>query len=175
MAPELYDTSTYDNLPCLSDAGKVFDAKNGEDMISSKFRELFLHHKVDRIFGLALLHRHFELSPNEQLVEYRGTSVPWEYAPGAISPYIRPTNWALVQNGSFLPYEFHYSIDEGDVEFDEPGNPTYLPFLQDFERVLHEEDAVGLFGLCKYPGDNFPGRVEITQGRANINLLPQHV
>lgn len=53
-----------------------------------------------------------------------------------------------------------------------PTNPKHLAFIKSFENLLREEDATGLFGLCKYSVDDFKGRVEITEGRANINLLP---
>ena len=72
-----YDPATYDRLPTLANAGKMFDHKNGEELVDNAFRELFLQHNMERIFGLVLLHRHFDLRPEEQLVEYRGTSVPW--------------------------------------------------------------------------------------------------
>ena len=75
-----------------------------------------------------------------------------------------------------LPYEFHYSPDDDVNEEDgTPDNPKYSAFIKSFNQLLREKDALGLFGLCRYPGDDFEGRVEITEGRANINLRPNDV
>jgi hypothetical protein len=49
-------------------------------------------------------------------------------------------------------------------------DPDQQAFLEEFTQVLLEKRIDGLFGLCRYPGDDFKGRVEITQGRSNINL-----
>lgn len=175
MAQQLYDPSVYDGVPTLNDAGRKFDLKNGEYLVNNKFRELFLQHNVDRVFGLSLLHRHFDLSSNELLVEYGGTSVPWEETLGKTSPYIRPSNWALAEDGIFRPFEFYYCMQDADNDADVPADPKFLSFIQSFENLLHEEGATDLFGLCKYPGDDFKGRIEITEGRANINLDPDDV
>lgn len=65
----VYAPSTYNDLPTLSNAGMAFEEKNGEDLITNQFRALFLQYNMERIFGLILLHRHFELSEEERLVE----------------------------------------------------------------------------------------------------------
>lgn len=112
---------------------------------------------MDRVFGLSLLHRHFDLSSKEILVEYRGTSVPWEETLGKTSPYIQPSNWALAKSGIFRPFEFHYSMRDADEDTGVPANSKYLSFVQSFGNLLHEEGVADLFGLCKYPCDDFKG------------------
>jgi hypothetical protein len=54
-------------------------------------------------------------------------------------------------------------------------NPRQQVFLAEFAELLSQHNAQGLFGLCRYPGDDFKGRIEITQGRSNINLAPEDV
>jgi len=164
----LYDHSAYDNLPMLADAGTAFDAKHGRKLID-QFRVLFQQHNTDRVFGLILNHRHFEMRPNERLVEYHGTSVPWN----SLHEKTRPSSWLLSEDGDCLPYEFHYSPDDdADEESESPSNAKYGEFIKSFNEILRQNDSFGLFGLCQYPGDDFKGRVEITEGRANINLHP---
>jgi len=168
-----YDPAIYDSLPSLAQAGRRFDEKDGENLVDDTFRNLFLQHRMESTFGLVLLHRHFDLSPKEQLVEYRGTSVPWEVTPLSRSSRVQPSNWALAKDGSFHPYEFHYSTDNStDSDDNSPENPDLHQFMQSFQDVLHERDLVNVFGLARYPGDDFEGTVEITEGRANINLHP---
>lgn len=71
-------------------------------------------------------------------------------------------------------YEFHYAVEEEEDDGpNEPSNSGYSDIVKFFEDVLHEEDAVGLFGSAKYPGDDFTGCVEFTEGRANINFLSE--
>ncbi|KAF2684436.1 hypothetical protein K458DRAFT_388906 [Lentithecium fluviatile CBS 122367] len=164
----LYVT-VYDNLPMLPDAGQMFEAKHGKELIN-EFRSLFSQHETDRVFGVVLNHRHFNMSPNERLVEYAGTSVPW----GQMLDKTRPSSWFISENDDCLPYEFSYSPDENaDDEDSLPDNPKYSAFIKSFNQILREKDALGLFGLCRYPGDDFEGRVEITEGRANINFHPK--
>ncbi|KAK2589490.1 hypothetical protein QQS21_012831, partial [Conoideocrella luteorostrata] len=56
-------------------------------------------------------------------------------------------------------------------ELDITSNPEYQAFIESFEELLHKQDAVELLGLCKYPGDDFRGPVEISEWRANMNPL----
>lgn len=164
-----YDPSTYNRLPLLADAGKMFDIKNGNKLLES-FRLLFQQYKTDRIFGLILNHRHFDMSPSERLVEYQGTLVPWEN----MTSSTRPSSWLISEDDDCLPYEFYYSVDENE-DMTSPANPQYREFVNSFNQILRQNNALGLFGLCRYPGDDFEGRVEITEGRANINLHPNDV
>lgn len=79
-----YDPDTFAALPELASAGarfRVLGARvlGAEALVNSEFRSLFLEHKMDRTYGLMLLHRHFDLSNGERLVEYQGASVPWQH------------------------------------------------------------------------------------------------
>lgn len=175
MAVSSYSTSTFNNLPKLREAGEDFNAKDGNDLVT-RFRDLFLQHKMERVFGLRLLHRHFDLFPNERLVEYRGTSVPWSDPDTIASPNIRPSNWVLAEDGNFQPYEFLYSTDNA-TSFDSTSleSPECRHFIDAVKDLLYETNATNIFGLCSYPGDDHKATLEITEGRANINLDPEHV
>jgi len=116
-----------------------------------------------------ILHRHFDLSAGEMLVEYNDTSTPWplEGIDGMKPPH--PSIWSRSLDGSFRPVEFRYSnhIEGGDIGEKE------VPFMEEFHKLLQQHGAPDVFGLC--PGDDFDGTCEITQGRANINLAPADV
>ncbi|KAK4092158.1 hypothetical protein PCL_04055 [Purpureocillium lilacinum] len=122
-------------------------------------------------FGLSLLHRHFDIGEEERMVEYRGTSSPWSACLSMTGPAIRAINWAVADDGTFRPFEFEYSPDDRDSI--EPSNPENAKFADAFKALLHDEHAAGLFGICAHPGLGFKGRVEITEGRTNINLSPE--
>ncbi|KAI0190541.1 hypothetical protein F4808DRAFT_453854 [Astrocystis sublimbata] len=44
--------------------------------------------------------------------------------------------------------------------------------LKDGEYLTEQLKINGVYCLVVYPGDDFPGRVEMTVGRANVNLTP---
>lgn len=147
-----YRPSDYNGLPDLNKAGDMFDSKDGEAFVANQFRNLFLLHNVDRVFGLTLLHRHFDIDPEERLTEYPGTSVPWLENSGDLDPRIQPSNWLLSGDGSFRPYEFHFAEDDqSDDEADIPANPQYGAFIDSFQKLLYQEGLVNVFGLTRYP------------------------
>jgi len=170
---ESYDPETYQRLPSISDAVVKFDSIDGDSLISTTVQALFLSHKMDRTFGLILLHRHFDLDENERLVEYGGTSVPWRLSKS--SGNIRPSNWLLTADGAIRPYEFYYASVRDEATEPDLANTAQQAFFNAFKDLLRKYNTEGLWGLCRYPGDDFPGRVEVTEGRANINLRPEDV
>jgi hypothetical protein len=167
MQNTVYDPQAFHALPHIGSAAARFRNSDGDTLVSSTFQDLFIRHKMDRVFGLSLLHRHFPLSGDERLVEYHGTSVPWKV--DDFTRYIKPASWLLTTDGAVSPYEFYYSLAEDGPKLDVK-DPDQQAFLEEFAQVLSEKRIHGLFGLCRYPGDDFKGRVEITQGRSNINL-----
>lgn len=174
MKLDSYDPDSFNALPELASAGARFKAVGAEALVGSDFRDLFIEHKMDRTYGLILLHRHFDLSNDERLVEYRGTSVPWQH--DELYKQVVPSTWLICHDGAIRPYEFIYAPQNKAENVDpDPKSPEKARFLQEFQRLLQKHNATGLFGLRRYPGDDFRGRIEITRGRANINLLPGDV
>lgn len=165
-----YDPLAFNKLPTISQAGQDFDAINGDDLISTEFRELFQRHKMDRKFGLCLLHNHFPLEEHERLVEYRGTCVPWKL--GKMTRTLQPSAWMISPDDAIQPYEFHFEPTGAEPDLQ---NPSVQAFLDELTSYLNKHSVRRLFGLCTYPGDDFKGRLEITEGRANINLQPGDV
>jgi hypothetical protein len=169
-----YDPDTFAALPELASAGARFRVLGAEALVNSEFRSLFLEHKMDRTYGLMLLHRHFDLSNGERLIEYQGTSVSWQH--DELYKKVVPSTWLICNDGAIRPSEFtyapHCAVEDADPD---PKSPEKARFLQAFQSLLQKHNAAGLFGLCRYPGDNFRGRIEITRGRANINLLPRDI
>jgi hypothetical protein len=62
-------------------------------------KDFFVNAGMDRTFGLSMVHRHFDLMPDQKLVEYNGTSTPWTAGiSGMREP--RPSIWAFDEDGS---------------------------------------------------------------------------
>ena len=129
-----------------------------------------LTERMDTIFGLTLIHRHFDIKPDKKLVKYMGTLTPWSGRfSGTEEP--QPAIWAFNDEGLVRPTKFRYSKTQGDWLTD-----NQLEFISKFKDQLAARGLDnGIFGLARYPGDNFAGSCEITQGRANVNLQPKDV
>ncbi|KAJ5394741.1 hypothetical protein N7509_006528 [Penicillium cosmopolitanum] len=162
-----YSVDHFQTLPSLEVARTNFMELNGDDLVKDVFKKFFIEQSMDRTFGLAMLHRHFDLEPDEMLVDYEGTSVPWKS--GHVSGMKPPQSaiWAVSSDGEFRPTEFYFSEGK-DLNIGE----DELGFMKRFQELLHEHNVTQSFGLCRYPGDDFNGLCEITHGRANINLKP---
>src|SRR6266566_4215721 len=98
-----------------------------------------------------------------------GTSTPWSGGfSGMKEP--QPAMWAFDDDGLLKPTEFRYSEKE-----DSGFTVEDLEFIVRFKAELAERGLKTVFRLARYPGDDFDGSCEFTQGRANINLQPKDV
>jgi hypothetical protein len=61
-----------------------------------------------------------------------------------------------------------------DVNFQKFADSNQSFFLE-YATTVNKYGFEGLFGFTRYPGDGFPGRVEVSAGRTNINLTPAQV
>ncbi|KFA80609.1 hypothetical protein S40288_10004 [Stachybotrys chartarum IBT 40288] len=161
-----YSSDHFNALPDIKTAHSRFVTEKGLDHVES-LKDFFLNNGMDRQFGLIMVHRHFDLEPAEKLVEYRGTSTPWSCELSGLKKP-QPMTWAFDEKNVLRPIEFRYS----EVQ-DEALNETHLEFITKFKEELFRRGLSSMFGLVRYPGDNFSGSCEFTQGRANINLQPE--
>ncbi|KAG6012492.1 hypothetical protein E4U43_007777 [Claviceps pusilla] len=157
-----YSSEVFNRIPIFGDALPKFDRLNGDEIAKNQMREVFRRHKVEHVLGLALVHKHSFLEEGERLTDVRGTSNPLNFAAG------RPSVLKFSDDGQQLaPLEF--SLDQQEIDWQDP---NMQEFLAEFFQIVKQMDAVNLFGLCGYPGDGYPGRVEFSSGRSNVNLTP---
>jgi hypothetical protein len=153
--------SQHDFNPAL----RKFDAIDGNTIANRIMKDLFRKYGVDNILGLALLHKHSPLQEGERMTDIRGTSSPLSFEIGQAS------TWGFDTNAQCLvPLEF--SISDNTVDWKQD---TVQKFLAEFFGILADHQATDVLGLCVYPGDGYPGRVEFTIGRSNVNLTPDEV
>lgn len=168
LAVQTYRSETYSALPELHDAVGRFERINGLKAVQKSFKDLFLKHGMENKLGLTLAHRHFDMANNERLVEYGTTSTPWEMNKDSDS--VKPHCWILGADG-VTPYEFRYDPtgkeEELNIDF---SDPKIQAFAREFVELVDRIGGTGLFGLCTHPGEGFEGRLEFTEGRANINI-----
>lgn len=169
MESKAYESEAFNRLPLLTDAVKSFDALDGDALVATDSRELFLRHGVDRMLGLTLLHRHSSSSPTGDSsttaahlfraasARFAGTSGP---ATGPSTTMSSALMSSAIRAGRTLgPISQSLSC--------RPSPPSFAGSCTASGRRGSLDSAVD----C--PGDDFTGRVEITEGRANINLKPE--
>ena len=135
-------------------------------------REVFLRHNANETFVLQLLHRHFDMDPNEKLVEYGPVQNPWPVAADqevVDGGDVLPKSWRMYNN-ELHPFEF---------QFMPAAEPREVPvftkaFVDDLRAVLKTtglDKIVGIALADKAAGSKPEDLVEITVGR-NSMMVP---
>lgn len=78
----------------------------------------------------------------------------------------------MIDGDGVIPYEFYFSPLGHDARIDLDANSS---FLREFIQCIRESGLEKTVGLRLFPHLNFTGALEITEGRANINLTPDQV
>lgn len=165
-----YNVHHFNNMPYLAEAEEAFTTNNGPDFVEHVFRPLLMKHKLETKLGLGLLHRHFKLDEPERLVEINNVSTPW--AEGAfVKANTAPSGW-LIRGGKLMPYEFHFSPADDHATFD---IKSAQPFIDEFLLAAKTAGVEDIVALRLFPGQGYRGCLEVTQDRANINLVPGQV
>jgi hypothetical protein len=136
----------------------------------------FLHRLIhSRRFGIAVLHRHFDLEANERLVEVNNVATPWDVAdPPRVGGTIVPTSW-LFREDKLIPYEYSFVGADKD-KLDTHPQPSQFPaFLEELSAVLKKLRVQRYLALTVHPAPDFKGAIEFTVGRANVALQPERV
>jgi hypothetical protein len=105
------------------------------------------------------------LEDGERLTDVRGTSNPITFELG------QPSVWRFSpERRQLVPLE--YSVTQNHIDW----QMSFMQgFLAEFSEILATLQADKILGLCSYPGDGYPGRVEFTVDRSNVNLTPEEV
>lgn len=143
-------------------------------MIERIFKPLILRHKLECVFGIGLLHRHFKLYGGEKLIEFDDKlALPVELGdvedefPGG---KILPSGWAVV-DGKLEPYEFYFEPLAGkELDYNRVG-----AFLTEYLEIVKAMGLEKTLCLRLFPGEGYVGGLEITIGRTNWNLSPDEV
>ena len=167
-----YDPAAFSQIPLIKDAIPVY-FMSGLSKVVESIGALLRDSQLESLFGVCLLHRHFDIGSDEKLVEYNGSATPWvngsEVSAGGS---VTAQSW-FFYNDKLLPFEYEYLPVGTEPTVDWEMVPTR--FLTDLKVLLDSHDSGHLLGLRKYPGDDYPGGVEITQGSTNIVFRPDHV
>ncbi|KAH8779076.1 hypothetical protein F5882DRAFT_463623 [Hyaloscypha sp. PMI_1271] len=152
-----YNPETYAGLPTVSQNAAVFTQKDAEKALNDCGK----------------------LTPEEFMVEYRGTATAWPInAKLPVGAAIRPTTWAIT-DGALEPYEpvgirarYEFEFIPGSEKFGDDLDDINSNFVQELYGLLQEKDLLSTFGLVKLPTgeDAIRDAYEITIGRASVTF-----
>ena len=152
MVINKYDSRVFSNLLDFHIVEKLF---NGKDFLVEELGSVIIEHNMEKVVGVSLLHKHFELNINEKLVRCFLNN-KMKISP-KVSFFIEaiPYMWAFSKNGLF-PIEF---LEESNAtsKFSIDVNELYRNrvFLQDFRQKLEKLGLEGIFGLSLIPHSLF--------------------
>jgi hypothetical protein len=120
--------------------------------------------------AVCLIHRHFDMAPDEKLVEFGAVSTPWMYRhpdENMMGGSIKPRSW-LFTDGKMVPYEFGYNEHGKVVKYRDLVNKP--EFYADFYALLQQEGLTNMLGLTLLTERKQKGfmKVEKTFGRSNV-------
>ena len=162
-----YSVAEFNKIPSLGVSNKQFHTKRGEDFVLGTLRPILLEHKMCDIFGVQLLHNHFELKEDEKLVDLNNQATGWKLDDDdkLMGGQVVPTSWVILKGQGLMPYEFEFKNLSADKGIDLTAQ-KYQPFLKDFVSAIETGSFEACIGLSAR-GES-PGGLEITQGKSNI-------
>ncbi|KAE8239720.1 hypothetical protein A4X13_0g8099 [Tilletia indica] len=161
-----YRPEIFSALPSVDEVAKDFDTFGGITSVRPKLYPSVGAHNQASLFGLQLLHRHFDLSEDQRLVAFGRVSVALELnvLDAKSATKVKPTSWmCLPDRPGMMPYEFEF--DEHD-SLPEP-TPAFLEDMENGLRSIGIDHMVGVSLLPEGVG------AEINGEQANI-VLPVH-
>ncbi|PNP83729.1 hypothetical protein FNYG_02946 [Fusarium nygamai] len=166
--PASYDHRAVDAMTDVDVAAQRLQELNGLDHMKSCIRDVFMKHGVDKVFGVGLLHRHYDVAPNEKIVELGPVSSPWVVGDdeAITGGSVLPHTWRVF-DGELKPTEFKFVPQRELSNVDRPVFPA--AFVKELIGVLQETGLDEVLGVSLYEaGDPDNETMEVTYGRSSI-------
>ena len=162
-----YSPVKFTEISSLHDANAFFQRKDGLNIVEKIFKPIVLKHGVAHLFGVGLVHRHFDLPEGAILVEKDNMASPWKCeSDSKYGGKIVPTSW-LSSGGKIYPYEFSFIPHKNIIP---PALTEHSNFAVEFFTKVQELGLEKSFGLRRLPSHDFKGVLECTEGNVNINF-----
>ncbi|KIL92438.1 hypothetical protein FAVG1_04849 [Fusarium avenaceum] len=166
--PAAYDHHAVDAMTDVDVAAQRLQELNGLNHMKSCIRDIFMKHGVDKVFGVGLLHRHYDIAPNEKIVELGPVSSPWVVGDDEVitGGAVLPHTWRVF-DGELKPTEFKFVPQRDVSNTDQPVFPA--AFVKELIGVLQETGLDEVLGVSLYEaGDPDNETMEVTYGRSSI-------
>jgi len=183
MVTTAYSSTKFHQVLDLVPSNDEFKSRGGPQFVYDICRPLLRKHGLTSVFGVGLVHRHFDIDSDQKLVEFNNITLPWRTTTMTTAGgedveakiHILPTAWMFDdQEQKWMPYEFSYS-PMGKVEPVRLDDARYRDFLAEYACALKDAGLQKVVGLRLWPGEGFRGGLERTEGKANIWLVPGQV
>ncbi|KAJ5847274.1 hypothetical protein N7455_011231 [Penicillium solitum] len=168
-----YDSTAFHSISSLHDANKHFRDNNGLSFVETKLKSLILQHGVANLFGVALVHRHFDLEEGTVLVEKDMVTAPWS-CDSSFTKHggrIIPTVW-FCKGDRLYPYEFGFFPYS---KVTPPKLEEHAPFVEAFFDAVKLHGLDNFIGLRRLSGHESTGMLECTEGKVNIMFASNEV
>ncbi|KAF5969582.1 hypothetical protein FBULB1_10156 [Fusarium bulbicola] len=160
--PASYDHRAVDAMTDVDVAALRLQELNGLDHMKSCIRDVFMKHGFDKVFGVGLLHRHYDVAPNEKIIELGPVSSPWVVGDDEVitGGAVLPHAWRVF-DGELKPTEFKFVPQRELSNVDRPVFPA--AFVKELIGVPQETGLDEVLGVSLYeagdPGHSksFPG------------------
>ncbi|EWG50809.1 hypothetical protein FVEG_09939 [Fusarium verticillioides 7600] len=166
--PASYDHRAVDAMTDVDVAAQRLQELNGLDHMKSCIRDVFMKHGVDKVFGVGLLHRHYDVAPNEKIIELGPVSSPWVVGDdeAITGGSVLPHTWRVF-DGELKPTEFKFVPQRELSKVDRPVFPA--AFVKELIGVLQDTGLDEVLGVSLYEaGDPDNETMEVTYGRSSI-------
>jgi len=164
-----YNHRIFDALIDPDDAYKQVTSLNGEELIRSSIRDVFVRHAMCDKFGVTLLHRHFDMDADEKLVAVGNTSTPWSsdaIENGTLGKVI-PQAFIFSAPDQIAPSEYTFFTNDALTTAISIGSAPKA-FVEELGSLLFALKLEKVLGLRTVSGRKASHDVEFTVGRANI-------
>lgn len=138
------DHCFYQDLPGLHTASTVMGGIVNFDEMMLSLGNLFMKHGMTKTLGVCLLHRHFDMKPNERLVERQEGDCFISSPSDRTNPAVAQS-WGLDELGNTYPYEFAHD-DENVVVLDE-SDDKFIAFAKEYSTLLKGLGLIKVFGF----------------------------
>lgn len=146
-----YDSTIFQQLDHILDAR---DGASPHLPVIDELGEVFVGHRVHDSVGVSLLHRHFDLSPDERLLEtIEGNSIYMQPRSWVSADDLVPYMWKLVQHPAsgdwrWMPLEFAVKQDQPcATQLYAALSKRRSDFLPELARRLVELNLADVFGI----------------------------
>ena len=162
--------AAYNTLPTVE-----FADEHAESLpfVRQELYNLLQEYQLQNIFGVRLVHKHFDMHEDELPVFSRipvagvAPVIIMRPLPSSNVNQYTPKNF-LVHDGNLVPYEFSTSTSAIDIT-------EHKPFIDQVIRVITEAKANHIFGLVAFPdedSDDALSEFELPEIRTTV-MVPQ--
>jgi len=132
---KVYHDATH---PSVDRVYELFKEVKAQDVVNVQIRDCFLKHAVEGNFSACMVHRHFDLKPDERNIEKDGKAVA-----SSDLDDIQECSWLFYQ-GQCYPYEYERVISGETL----PTPPA--AFVQELGEIVQRHNLGSIVGFQRY-------------------------